>query len=52
MRRWSSRFASYAIGVGAAGEAYMAAMMALPAWQEWRAAGVAEPWIMAGNELD
>lgn len=47
-----SRFASYAIGVGAACEAYMAAMTALPAWQEWRAAGVAEPWIMPGNELD
>jgi glutathione S-transferase len=47
-----SRFASYAIGVGAACEAYMAAMMALPAWEEWRAAGVAEPWIMPNNELD
>lgn len=47
-----SRFASYAIGVGAACEAYMAAMMALPAWQEWRAAGLAEPWIMPGNERD
>jgi glutathione S-transferase len=47
-----SRFASYDIGVGAACEAYMAAMMALPAWQEWRAAGIAEPWVMPGNELD
>ncbi len=46
-----SRFASYAIGVGAACEAYMAAMMALPAWREWHAAGIAEPWIMPGNEL-
>jgi len=47
-----SRFASYAIGVGAACEAYMAAMMALPAWQEWRSVGVAEPWVMPGNEVD
>ena len=47
-----SRFASYNIGVGAACEAYMVAMMALPAWQEWRAAGLAEPWIMPGNERD
>lgn len=47
-----SRFASYAIGVGAACEAYMAAMMALPAWEEWRSVGVAEPWIMPNNELD
>lgn len=46
-----SRFSSYSIGVGAACQAYMAAMMALPAWQEWRADGVAEPWIMPGNEI-
>ncbi|ARQ01439.1 glutathione S-transferase family protein [Pseudorhodoplanes sinuspersici] len=46
-----SRFASYAIGVGAAAEAYMAAVMALPAWVEWRNAGIAEPWVMPGNEV-
>jgi glutathione S-transferase len=47
-----SRFASYAIGVGAAAEQYMAAVMALPAWKEWREAGIAEPWVMPNNELD
>ncbi len=47
-----SRFASYAIGVGAAAEGYMASVMALPAFREWRDTGVAEPWIMPGNELD
>ncbi len=47
-----SRFTSYAIGVGAAAEAYMGSVMALPAYREWREAGVAEPWIMQGNELD
>lgn len=47
-----SRFASYAIGVGAAAEAYMTAVMALPAWAEWRNAGIAEPWVMSGNEVD
>jgi glutathione S-transferase len=47
-----SRFFSYAIGVGAAAESYMASVMALPAFREWRDAGVAEPWIMPGNELD
>lgn len=47
-----SRFHSYAIGVGAAAEEYMAAVMALPAFKEWRDAGVAEPWVMPGNELD
>ena len=46
-----SRFTSYGIGVGAAAEAYMAAVMALPAWVEWRNAGIAEPWIMPGNEV-
>ena len=47
-----SRFFSYGIGVGASAEAYMGAMMALPAWTEWRDAGIAEPWIMPGNETD
>jgi glutathione S-transferase len=47
-----SRFFSYAIGVGAAAESYMASVMALPAFREWRDAGVAELWIMPGNELD
>ena len=47
-----SRFASYAVGVGAACEAYMAAMMALPAWEEWRSAAAAEPWVMPHNEVD
>lgn len=47
-----SRFFSYAVGVGAACEAYMHAMMSLPAWQEWRASGVAEPWVMPNNEVD
>lgn len=46
-----SRFASYAIGVGAAAEDYMTAVMALPAWIEWRNAGIAEPWVMPGNEI-
>ncbi len=47
-----SRFHSYAIGVGAAAEEYMAAVMALPAYREWRDAGVAERWVMSGNEVD
>lgn len=47
-----SRFHSYAIGVGAAAEQYMAAVIALPAFNEWRDAGVSEPWVMSGNELD
>lgn len=47
-----SRFFSYDIGVGAAAEAYMAAMMELPAWQDWETVGVRESWMMPGNERD
>lgn len=47
-----SRFASYAIGVIAAAEAYMNAVMTLPAWQEWKNAGVVEPWVMPNNEFN
>jgi len=46
-----SRFASYAIEVGAVSEAYMQAVMALPAWIEWRDAGFAESWVMPNNEV-
>jgi glutathione S-transferase len=45
-----SRFHTYGISVGASARAYMAAVMALPAWQEWRRAALAEPWVMKGNE--
>lgn len=31
--------------------AYSAAMKALPAWQEWEAAGRAEPWIYPEDEV-
>ena len=41
-----SRFESYAIDVTAPVAAYMQAMMALPAWQEWRRAALAETWVL------
>jgi glutathione S-transferase len=47
-----SRLATYGIAVGAAAEAYKQAVMALPAWAEWRAAALKEPWIMANAEVD
>jgi glutathione S-transferase len=47
-----SRFTSYGIGMGAAAESYMQAVTALPAYREWRTAGLAEPWVMPHNELD
>ena len=30
----------------------MEAVMALPAWSEWRAAALKEPWILAEDEVD
>jgi len=47
-----SRFHTYAVPVGAAARAYMDAVMGLPAWQEWRAAALKEPWVLAKDEVD
>jgi len=47
-----ARLHTYAIAVGAVAEAYKQAVMALPAWAEWRAAALKEPWIMANAEVD
>jgi glutathione S-transferase len=47
-----SRFHTYAVEVGAASRAYMAAVMALPAWQEWQVAALKEPWVLAEDEVD
>jgi hypothetical protein len=30
----------------------MDAVTALPAWRQWRDAGVAEPWVYAEDEVD
>jgi glutathione S-transferase len=47
-----SRFHTYGIEVGAPSMAYMQAMMALPAWQEWHAAALKEEWVLKESELD
>jgi len=47
-----SRFFTYAVEVGAPARAYMDAMMALPAWTEWRAAALKEPWVLPEDEPD
>jgi glutathione S-transferase len=47
-----SRFHTYAVEVGAASRAYMDAIMALPAWAEWRAAALKEPWVLPQDEPD
>jgi glutathione S-transferase len=41
-----SRFETYAINVAEPVRAYMRAMIALPAWQEWRRAGLNETWVI------
>jgi glutathione S-transferase len=46
------RFYTYGIEVGPASRAYMQAMQVLPAWQEWRRAALAEPWVLAEDEPD
>lgn len=47
-----SRFETYAIDVSAPVKAYMQAMIALPAWQEWRRAALREPWVIPTFEYD
>jgi glutathione S-transferase len=47
-----SRFHTYDVEVNAVAGAYMAAVMALPAWGEWRAAALQEPWVLAEDEVD
>jgi glutathione S-transferase len=47
-----SRLHTYGISVGPVVEAYKQAMMALPAWTEWRAAARKETWVMANAEVD
>jgi glutathione S-transferase len=47
-----SRFHTYAVEVGAVARAYMAAMMSLPAWVEWRDAARRETSVLPHDEVD
>jgi glutathione S-transferase len=47
-----SRFHTYAVEVGEGSRAYMDAVMALPAWREWKEAALKEPWILPYDEPD
>lgn len=47
-----ARFTTYAIDVGPESRAYMEAVKALPAYDEWKAAGLKEPWVLAEDEVD
>jgi len=46
------RFHTYAVEVSAPARAYMDAMMALPAWREWRDAARREIWVLPHDEVD
>jgi glutathione S-transferase len=47
-----SRFHTYAVAVPPVARAYMDAVMALPAWGEWRSAAIKEPWVLPEDEVD
>jgi glutathione S-transferase len=47
-----ARFNTYDVDVGPLTRSYMAAIMALPAWRQWVAAGIKEPWLFAEDEVD
>ena len=47
-----SRFHTYEMAVSPARQTYMAAVMALPAFAEWRAAAMVEPWVLPHDEPD
>jgi glutathione S-transferase len=47
-----SRFYTYDVPVGPAARAYMEAVMALPAWRQWREAALQEPWVLPEDEVD
>lgn len=46
------RFEGYSIAVTPEARAYMEAILALPAYAEWREAALAEPWTLAEDEVD
>jgi glutathione S-transferase len=47
-----SRFHTYGVDVGPVARAYIEAVMGLPAWAEWCAAALQEPWILPSDEVD
>jgi glutathione S-transferase len=47
-----SRLHTYAVPVSATTRAYLEAVMALPAWAEWTAAALKEPWMRPKDEID
>jgi glutathione S-transferase len=48
----AARFSSYSIAVDPVSEAYVDAIIATPAFQAWRKAALAEPWIVSEDEAN
>jgi glutathione S-transferase len=48
----ASRLHTYDIAVSVISRAYIDAILSLPAFAEWQAAGLKETWVMQGNEPD
>lgn len=48
----ASRLATYDVTVSSVSRAYMEAILGLPAFAEWKAAGIREPWVLAVDEPD
>lgn len=47
-----TRFDTYSVEVSGVSKAYMEAILGLPAFGEWRAAALAEPWFYKEDEVD
>ncbi len=47
-----SRFHTYAVEVDGTAHDYIRAVMALPAFSEWRQAALREPWVLPHDEVD
>ena len=48
----ASRFRTYGVDLDPTGREYADALLDLPAYKEWEAAALEEPWIVAEDEID
>ena len=48
----ATRLETYSIAVDPQTRAYVDAILALPAFQEWRTAALKETWVVAEDEVD
>lgn len=48
----ATRFRTYAVELDPLCQAYVDAVLALPAFREWHAAALEEPWIIPADEVD